>query len=306
MNKRSTVLGTAIAGGLIGLSVAPLYVGGYWLGVLLQLLSFIALTQSWVAFSGLSGYVSLAHAVFYGLGAYIMALAWQEMPIWQVLPIAGIVSVMLAVIIGYPALRVRGPYFVILTLGLSEFVKYVVVAIEAGIGSTGRLILGAPDPEVLYYLLLVLAVMATALTFFLSRSRWGVGLRSIRDDETAAATVGVPVAALKTGAFAISAFIPGVVGAIWVMRTGYFEPLELFSPAVSFSIVTMAIVGGSDQAAGPVLGAAFIVILSELLWARAPQLYLIIIGCLLIAFVLFVPQGLYGYLKAIRFRRRNA
>jgi branched-chain amino acid transport system permease protein len=150
---------------------------------------------------------------------------------------------------------------------------------------------------VLYYLLLVLAVIASALTFWLSRSRWGVGLRAIREDETAAATLGVPVAILKTGAFALSAFIPGIVGAIWVMRTTYFEPLELFNPAVSFSIVTIAIVGGSDQAPGPILGAAFIVILSELLWARAPQLYLILLGLLLISFVLFLPRGIYGQIS---------
>jgi branched-chain amino acid transport system permease protein len=283
----------------------PLFVGAYWLGVLLQLLSWIALTQSWVAFSGLSGYVSLAHAVFYGLGAYIMAMLWQDMPIWQILLLAGTASVVLAIVIGYPALRVRGPYFVILTLGLSEFVKYIVVAVEAAIGSSGRLILGAPDPEVLYYLLLVLAVVASALTFWLSRSRWGVGLRAIREDETAAATLGVPVAVLKTGAFALSAFIPGIVGAIWVMRTTYFEPLELFNPAVSFSIVTIAIVGGSDQAPGPILGAAFIVILSELLWARAPQLYLILLGLLLISFVLFLPRGIYGQISAYTSGKRR-
>jgi branched-chain amino acid transport system permease protein len=284
---------------------APLFTGAYWLGVMLQLLSFIALTQSWVAFSGLSGYVSLAHAVFYGVGAYIMALFWEQIPIWQILLLAGMASVVLAVVIGYPALRVRGPYFVILTLGLSEFVKYIVVAVEAAIGSSGRLILGAPEPEVLYYILLALAILATGLTFWLSRSRWGVGLRAIREDETAAATLGVPVAIMKTGAFALSAFIPGIVGAVWVMRATYFEPLELFSPAVSFSIVTMAVVGGSDKAPGPILGAAFIVILSELLWARAPQLYLILLGVLLISFVLFVPRGLYGQLSAFAAGKRR-
>jgi branched-chain amino acid transport system permease protein len=303
---KTGIVETIVALLLLGFfSLAPFLVGPYWLGVLLQLLSWVALTQSWVAFSGLTGYVSLAHAVFYGLGAYIMALLWLEIPIWQILPLAGVASVILAVVIGYPALRVRGPYFVILTLGLSEFVKYIVVAIEAANGSGGRLILGTPDPEVLYYLLLALALAATLITLWLSRSRWGVGLLSIREDETAAVTLGVPVVALKTGAFALSAFIPGVVGAIWVMRTTYFEPLELFSPAVSFSIVTMAIVGGSDKAPGPVLGAGFIVILSELLWARAPQLYLILLGMLLISFVLFLPRGIYGQLSAIYSGKRR-
>jgi branched-chain amino acid transport system permease protein len=305
MTKRASI---EVALGVIALAFlmfAPSLVGPYWLGVLLQMLSLIALTQSWVAFSGLSGYVSLAHAVFYGLGAYIMAILWQELPIWQILPLAGVAAVILAVVIGYPALRVRGPYFVILTLGLSEFVKYIVVAVEAATDSNGRLLLGTPDPEVLYYLLLGLAVAATLLTLWLSHSRWGVGLRAIREDETAAATLGVPVALLKTAAFALSAFIPGIVGAVWVMRTTYFEPLELFSPALSFSIVTIAVVGGSDQAPGPILGATFVVILSELLWARAPQLYLILLGLLLIFFVLFVPRGIYGQISAFKSGKRT-
>ena len=230
MTKRASI---EVALGVIALAFlmfAPSLVGPYWLGVLLQMLSLIALTQSWVAFSGLSGYVSLAHAVFYGLGAYIMAILWQELPIWQILPLAGVAAVILAVVIGYPALRVRGPYFVILTLGLSEFVKYIVVAIEAATDSNGRLLLGTPDPEVLYYLLLGLAVTATLFTLWLSRSRWGVGLRAIREDETAAATLGVPVALLKTGAFALSAFIPGIVGAVWVMRNDVLRADRAFQP----------------------------------------------------------------------------
>jgi branched-chain amino acid transport system permease protein len=304
--SQKTLIETILAVvGVVFLAFAPWFVGAYWLGVLLQLMSWIALTQSWVAFSGLSGYVSLAQAVFYGLGAYVMALLWQQAPIWQILLLAGVAATILAVVIGYPALRVRGPYFVILTLGLSEFVKYIVVAIEAATESSGRLLLGTPDPEILYYLLFALAVIASLLTFWLSRSRWGVGLRAIREDETAAATLGVPVAFLKTGAFALSAFIPGVVGAIWVMRTTYFEPLELFSPALSFSVVTIAIVGGSDQAPGPILGATFIVILSELLWARVPQLYLILLGLLLISFVLFLPRGIYGQISALQSGKRS-
>jgi branched-chain amino acid transport system permease protein len=305
MTKQASIEIALGAIALVFLVFAPSIVGPYWLGVLLQLLSLLALTQSWVAFSGLSGYVSLAHAVFYGLGASIMAILWQELPIWQILPLAGVAAVILAIVIGYPALRVRGPYFVILTLGLSEFVKYIVVAVEAATDSNGRLLLGTPDPEVLYYLLLGLAVAATLLTLWLSHSRWGVGLRAIREDETAAATLGVPVALLKTAAFALSAFIPGIVGAVWVMRTTYFEPLELFSPALSFSIVTIAVVGGSDQAPGPILGATFIVILSELLWARAPQLYLILLGLLLIFFVLFIPRGIYGQISAFKSGKRT-
>jgi branched-chain amino acid transport system permease protein len=295
----------AIVVGLALCVAAPELLDAYWLGIALQLLSWIALTQSWVAFSGLTGYVSLGHAVFYGIGAYVMALMWQTTGLWEILLAAGFAAAALALIIGYPALRVRGPYFVILTLGLSEFCKYVVVATEAALDSSGRLLLGTPEPSFLYYVMLLLAVLATLLTWGLARSRWGAGLRAIREDETAASTLGVPATFLKIMAFVLSAFIPGVVGAVWVLRTTYFEPMQMFSPTTSFTIVTMAVIGGSDGAPGPIFGAAFIVVLSELLWARAPQFYLVLLGILLIGFVLFIPKGIYGQLMSIAQRRRS-
>ena len=303
--KRTILLSILGVVGLAFCVAAPQLVDAYWLGVGLQLLSWIALTQSWVGFSGLSGYVSLGHAVFYGLGAYVMAVMWQQAPLWEIIIASGFAAALLALVIGFPALRVRGPYFVILTLGLSEFFKFAVMETEAVIGSDGRLILGSPEAETLYYIMLGLAVVATLITFSLSRSRWGAGLRAIREDETAAATLGVPVSFLKIASFVVSAFIPGVVGGIWVLRSAYFEPMQLFSPITSFTIVTMAIIGGSDRAPGPIFGAAFIVILSELLWSRAPQLYLFLLGALLIGFVLFVPKGIYGTLVATLTRRRT-
>lgn len=109
---------------------------------------------------------------------------------------------------------------------------------------------------------------------------------------------------MKITIFVVSAVIPGIVGAIWVLRTTYFEPMQMFSPTTSFSIVTMAIIGGSDVPQGPLLGSIFIVVLSELLWARAPQVYLFLLGILLISFVLFIPQGIYGQFAAMARRRK--
>ncbi|MDB6000022.1 MAG: branched-chain amino acid transporter permease [Rhizobacter sp.] len=295
-----------VAVALLLCCVAPWMLDAYGLGVCIQLFGWIALTGSWAAFSGLTGYTSLGHAVFYGLGAYVMALGWQEASLWLVLPAAGLVAGGFALIVGYPALRVRGPYFVILTLGISEFVKYVVVAIEAGLGASGRLLLGAPEPVEIFYPMLGLAVAATLINVLLGRSRFGAALHAIREDETAAATLGVPTTLCKLLAFGLSAVIPGMVGALSVLRSTYFEPMQLFSPTTSFTIVTMAIIGGSNRPAGPVLGAMFIVLLSELLWARAPQMYLILLGVLLIGFVLFAPTGVYGKLVELSQRRRVA
>ncbi len=285
---------------LVAAVVAPLFFDSYGQNVLMQLYGWIALTASWVAFSGMTGYISLGHAVFYGMGGYIMALLWMQVPIIVVLPVAALAAAAFAALAGLPALRVRGPYFVILTFGLAEFFKYIVVAIESALGINGRLLLGAPDVLWLNYGTLVLAVLAVLLVVALKNSRLGVALWAVREDETAAGTLGVPTTQVKLLAFVLSAIIPAMVGALTVLRSTYFEPMQMFSPMTSFTIVTMAIIGGSDRPAGPVLGAAFIMLLSELLWSRMPEFYMVLLGVLLLGFVLFAPDGIVGKWQARR------
>lgn len=277
---------------------APFSLGEYYLGVCLTLCMWVSLTQSWVVLSGMTGYISLGHSVFYGTGAYVMVLLWQLVPIWAAIGLAGLVSGLLALLVGYPVLRVRGPYFVILTYGFAEFIKFVVVNVESVLGKSGRLLFGSPDLQSLYYLMFGLALAATLLCFAVRRSRFGAGLRALREDEEAAETLGVPAGGFKLLAFALSAFIPGMVGAVMVMRTVYFEPLQAFSPVVSFTVVTMAIIGGSDGVQGPILGVLFLTVLSELLWANMPETYMILLGILLVCFVLLAPDGIYGRLRS--------
>lgn len=293
-------------GALAALAVAaaflPFVAGDYYVGVGLSLLMYVALTQSWIVLSGMTGYVSLGHVVFYGLGGYVAALCWGEVPLAGIVVLAGLAAFALAALIGAPALRVRGPYFVILTFGLAELAKYVVIVVEGWLGQFSRVMFGAPGLDTLFYIMLGLAVAATAITLYVRASRFGQGLLAIRENEEAAETIGVPTVRLKLLAFGLSALIPGMVGSLMVLRQNYFEPGLLFDPVISFSIVTMAVVGGSDDVKGPLLGAGAFVLLSELLWANAPQLYMILVGALLILFVLFMPEGLAGRL----FRPRNA
>jgi branched-chain amino acid transport system permease protein len=276
----------------------PLIAGDYYVGVGLLLLMYVALTQSWTVLSGMTGYVSLGHVVFYGLGAYVAVLVWGEIPLAGIVALAALAAFLLAALIGLPALRVRGPYFVILTFGLAELAKHVVIVVEGWLGKFSRVIFGAPGLSTLFYIMLALAVAATLLTFLVRRSRFGRGLLALRENEEAAETVGVPTVRFKLLAYALSALIPGAVGSVMVLRQTYFEPAQIFDPVISFSIVTMAVVGGSDDVKGPLLGAAGFVLLSELLWANAPQLYMVLLGLLLIVFVLFAPQGLSGLLPA--------
>lgn len=265
----------------------------------------IALSASWIVLSGMTGYISLGHAVFFGLGGYTMALTWGVMPMGASIILAGAVAALLAIIIGYPCLRVRGPYFVILTFGVSEFVKFIVINIEASLGKFGRLVVGAPSVLAIFYVMLGLGALAFLLAWTVRRSRFGAGLLAIRADEEAAETVGVPVRHFKTAAFVLSAVLPGMAGAVDLLRSGYFEPLQSFSPLISLTIIATAVIGGSDDAPGPLMGALFLVILSELLLSSAPEIYKILLGLLLILFVLWVPDGIHGRLQALTAGRRS-
>jgi branched-chain amino acid transport system permease protein len=139
-------------------------------------------------------------------------------------------------------------------------------------------------------------VAATLMAWGVRRSKLGAGLIAIREDEEAAETIGVPVARYKTYAYVLSAVIPGMVGGLMGLRNTYMEVVYIFNPAVSFTIVTMAIIGGSDDYRGPIFGALFLTVLSEFLWSSLPQLYMIVLGALLVAFVLFAPNGIAGLL----------
>jgi branched-chain amino acid transport system permease protein len=265
----------------------PFVVNSYVVGVCFTLLVWIALTESWIVISGMTGYISLGHVVFVGIGAYVAALTWLTLPIWLILPLAGLTAAALAMLVGYPCLRVRGPYFVILTFGVSELVKYIVVNIEAALTVSGRVLFGAPGVETLYLIALGLAWVSVILA----------ALRAIRDNEEAAETIGVAIGKLKAAAFVLSSIVPGMVGALLIMRSTYFEPLEAFNPQTSVLIVTMAVIGGSDRPFGPMLGVVFLVLLQELLWTNLPQLYMIVVGALLIAVVVWLPGGIYGRIQ---------
>lgn len=297
----ATCAGSAL---VVGVGMA---LGAYWTVVALNLVMWIALTQSWSLFCGLTGYISLGHVVAYGIGAYVVATTFKVLPLWFAVPLAGLVTALFALIIAIPVLRVRGPYFVILTFGLAELVKYSLLNLETYFGQSSRLLFGAPGAGVLLVCVAALAAAATLLNYFVGASRFGRGLTAIREDETAAETIGVPVVRFKVLAFAASTVIPGMVGGLMVLRSTYFEVLQIFDPTISFTIVTMAIIGGSHDARGPILGAAFMVALSELLWSTAPRVYLILLGAFLVAFVLFAPGGLVSLMsRRLGARERTA
>lgn len=282
---------------LAALLVLPFVANDYVVGIGLALLMWLALTQSWCVLSKMTGYVSLGLVVFYGLGAYLVVVSWQKVPLIVAVLGAGVLAAGFAALVGLPVLRVRGPYFVILTFGLAELVKYSIMAFESASGTASRILFGTPDLRVVYFSMFALALAAVLLLTCVSGSRFGHGLRSLREDEEAAETLGVPVVRYKLMAFVLSAAIPGMVGAVMALRSTYFVVGQVFDPMISVTVIAMAILGGGDNAKGPLLGVIFLALLSEMLWAHAPLLYMIILGAILIVFVLLVPDGLLGLLS---------
>jgi len=260
----------------------------------------IALTESWIVLSGFTGYISLGHAAFFGVGAYLMALLWRKLPFLLILPIGGLISMILAFGIGFPCLRIRGPYFVILTLGLSEFTKYIFINWEVNIsGTVGRILLGAPDIRVFYFSMLIISIGAVVNSWWIRNSRFGMGLLSIKEDEEAAESLGINTSFYKWLAFAISAFFPGIVGAIMALRWTYIDPYTVFNPILSFQVIVIAFLGGLTEVKGPILGATLLTLLSEFLWAKYPYYYLIILGIILIILVYFIPGGIFNPLNRL-------
>jgi branched-chain amino acid transport system permease protein len=300
---------TAGALAIAALGALPFAGNDYVVGIGLTVLMWVALTQSWCVLSQLTGYVSLGHVVFYGLGAYIVVVTWQQWPLWAAIVSGGVAAMLFAAVVGLPVLRVRGPYFVILTFGLSELVKYSILAIESGSGMAARILFGTPDLVVIYYAMFALAVVSVLLLTWVGRSRFGHGLRSLRENEEAAETLGVPVARYKLTAFVLSAAIPGMVGGVMALRSTYFVVGQVFDPMISVTVIAMALLGGGDDARGPLMGVLFLAILSELLWATAPLAYMIILGTILVVFVLVLPNGIMGWVdrrRPARARRRAA
>jgi branched-chain amino acid transport system permease protein len=164
---------------------------------------------------------------------------------------------------------------------------------------SGRVLFAAPDINGLFFIGLALAWVSFVGAILVRNSRFGAGLRAIRENEEAAETIGISVGFLKLAAFVLSAIVPGMVGALLILRSTYFEPLQIFNPQTSVLIVTMAVIGGSDKPAGPLLGVVLLVLLQELLWTSLPQLYMIIVGILLIAVVIWLPGGVYGRLQRL-------
>ncbi len=279
----------------------PLYASGYYISVLISILMWAILAVSWIIFSGYSGYISLAVAAFFGIGAYITVIFWTVLPFPLIIILGGLASMFFALLIGFPFLRIRGPYFIILTLGLSQLVKHIFELYEVHIrGEVGTILLGAPSSEVFYYSLLIIAIAVMATAYFVKNSKFGLALFSIKGNEEAAEAMGVDTTRYKLLAFGLSSLFMGFAGAVMALRWTYIDPGVAFNPLISFQVTIMAILGGVEDYRGPVIGAAALTLISEAFGIRYPYHYMALLGVTLILLIKFLPMGLLGAMSKVR------
>ncbi len=282
------------------LATLTLYASAYTVILITSILMYVVLAMSWAMFSGPTGYISLAPAAFFGMGIYTAAVLGLQLPLTLVILLAGVGSFCLALLVGALTLRLKGVYFIIFTVGLVELIKHLVLWYEVTFtGTRGRFVIPV-DNNTVYYIMLTILVLLLLTAYLIRRSRFGLALQSIGEDEHAAAHVGVNVNPLKTIVFAVSAVFMGAAGAIMATRWSYVDPYIAFNPLFSFMAVLMAIFGGLGRFYGPILGAVIIAYLEETLITRFPYHYMLIFGIVLVATILYLPGGLVGLAPKLR------
>ena len=301
-SKNFLIAGIILLVGLAILVALPFFVSIYAVILLSTIFMYIVMTSSWVMFSGPSGQLSLATAAFFGVGIYMAAILGMHMPLLFVVLIGGLVSACLAFLVGGLTLRLKGVYFAIFTFGLLELIKHLLLFIEIKfIGTRGRFVVLVDNNKV-YYIMLAILVLTLLTAFIVSRSKYGLALLSIGEQEEAAEHIGINVTWVKVSTFALSAFFIGASGATMATRWTYIDPYIAFNMEFSFTPVLMAIFGGMGQLYGPVLGAAIFAYLEELLITKFPYQYMLLFGTILVISVLYLPEGLVGLIQKTRSR----
>ncbi|MGY8635775.1 branched-chain amino acid ABC transporter ATP-binding protein/permease [Bradyrhizobium sp. 14AA] len=281
----------------------PLYVNGYYLALGISVLYFTILATAWAMFSGPTRYISLATVAFFGLGAYTAAVLGETMP-WPVVVLAAAgVGALTAGITGLSTLRLSGIYFVIFSFGLAELIRQLVIWYEVNIHkSVGRYLFSAVTQDILYWQLLGLTALVFLVGWLLGRSRYGLALRAIGADETAASHSGIDATKVKLGVFILSATFMAMTGAVMAPRWTYIDPAIAFNPTISFQVVIMALLGGAGSLFGPVLGVIPLVLLFEVLTATLPNHFSIVLGIIFVLIVMVLPNGVIGLFGAGRWR----
>src|SRR6516162_5806674 len=256
---------------------------------------------------GMTGQISLGHAAFYAIGAYVVGILTTKLDwtFWTTLPLAGVIAGVAGVLLAIPALRVRGPYLAMVTIAFGFVVEQGAAEWQGLTGGWNGLS-GIPGPSVfgadigergIAVLTLALVALATAAFAWLSRSAWGNAMRAVRDSESASVSIGLDPTLVRTAAFGISAVAAGLAGGVYASISNFISPESFpFFQSILFLLVVM--LGGADRLLGPIVGALVVVLLPELL-ATLGQYRLLFVGVLMLAVLRLAPSGLVGLIADV-------
>ena len=278
--------------------VLPWTVSGYWVRVLTSIFMYAALAQSINFMAGFTGYADFGNVVFFGIGAYTTTLLMTRagVPFVVALVAGGCVAALAATVVGVPLLRLRGHYFAIATLGVLEAVREITTNVSffgGGMGITLPVVAEAPEPffRLIYYGMLATVCAYTAIAWWLTRSRFGYALRTIKSDEEAAGVIGIAATRYKVTVWAISAGCTGLVGGIYAYWLKYIEPPFVFDIMISVKAWIMMLLGGAGTLLGPIAGAFLLELLSVFIWGQFLRGHMLILGAVIMLVVLFMPAG---------------
>ena len=276
-------------------------------------LQYIVLATAWNILGGYTGYVKFGVGGFFAFGAYsaVVLHKLSQLPLPVMMLASGVVSGIIGLGMGYLTLRLRGVFFAIATLALAIVLQTLIVNWDYVGGSRGVYVIRPEQGPVLgsyvqylFLLMLILAVVAVAIARTIERSRLGLGLAAIRDDELAAEAGGVPTLRLKLIATVVSGALMGMAGAPLPYYVTYLDPDSSFNLAYAVNSVAMPLIGGMTSWVGPVIGAVLLGTIQQLATVTiSSALNLMIVGVLMIAFVIAAPNGIVGLVTALRRRR---
>jgi branched-chain amino acid transport system permease protein len=284
-----------MAGMLVLMVFVPLLQNSYYENLGRSVLMFATLSLGWNMIGGYAGYVSFGNVVYFGLGAYTTAALWQH---WQIQNVAvcvlcGIlVGVVFALVLGVPILRLRGHYFGIATLGIALAVQEIITNIDWLGGGSGFTVRQLDAYSTYYYAMWIVCAGSMLATFLIARSKLGYALVAIRENEEAAAVLGVNPTRYKVAAWAISGAMAAAAGAVFAGANGFVDGPSAFAVDNNVFPIVMTILGGVGTVAGPLVGALILTAINESLWSHFPQIHTLFFGAVIVIVVVFLPRGI--------------
>ncbi len=294
----------AIAGALalLVLMALPLWLDAYSLRIATGVFMWAGLACAWNIVGGYAGYVSFGHSAFFGIGAYATAMLMQRgvgWPFLATLPVGLAAAAGVAALIGAPTMRLRGAYFAIATWAFAEMLLQLVNVLEVTGGPGGLSLPPFLNEFFFYYVMLAAALAAYLMVWLLiERSRFGFRLRALRDHEPAAEALGIHTTRVKVQAFSLSAAITALFGGVFAYWVTFINPRSVMGGEITDQMVVMVLLGGLGTVWGPALGAALLWLTNRMIWASLGDttIYLPILGLIIAAVVLFLPNGLISLL----------